>query len=289
MKFQPHWSADIFPLNEADVDRLAEDIKANGQIQPIIVYQGQILDGRTRYAACKKAGVEPIVEEYMPKDGDVSDEEFVALSWSLNETRRHLSASQRACAAAEIVERMPVTPGRRPKSAINCSLTGLAGLYGSNKESVRQARELLRESPKLFAKVKAGELSVDAAYKVHTEALKHTSEASERASLANLRKVNGSLAEDVETGRKTMKEAIATADQEEREREERTSALGKIATGLFVSIAGLGITDEAMAKLKADATDIVQTRRDYQRKDDAPRYAMAIAILTAFQKANEKV
>lgn len=42
---------------------LVADIKANGLLQPIVLYEGRILDGRSRYQACREAGI-----SLQPKD-----------------------------------------------------------------------------------------------------------------------------------------------------------------------------------------------------------------------------
>jgi len=79
---------------------LIDDIKKNGLREPIITYEGKILDGRNRYRACVEAGVKPMFREYDPaKDGD-SPVSFVI---SLNLQRRHLSSSQRAMIAGTAV------------------------------------------------------------------------------------------------------------------------------------------------------------------------------------------
>jgi ParB-like chromosome segregation protein Spo0J len=302
MKLTPHWTAEIFPLNPADVDRLADDIAANGQRNPILVYKGEVLDGRTRLAACKKAGVEPNFVEYVPENGEPTDDELLSLSWSLNEARRHLSTSQRACAAAEIIERLPdeakgkganrrIQNGENPILKIRQRF-GTVDKDGKVKaidhKVVGQARTLIREAAELFAQVKAGKLSVDAAYGVHEELKNNTRAAADRAGLAALRKVSESLAEVVETGRKSMTAATDEADAIEEKRIQRERECGKVATGIFVALAGLGMAGEAMAEIKASPREIVDTRREHQRPDDRGRYKAAIELLTRFAKANDE-
>ena len=59
-----HELANIFPLIEGeDLEALVEDIWKNG-IQENIIYtfEGKILDGRNRYRACAKLGIDEELE-----------------------------------------------------------------------------------------------------------------------------------------------------------------------------------------------------------------------------------
>jgi hypothetical protein len=97
-----HWVADMYPLNEDDVAALAEDIKANGQIAPILALKdGRIIDGRNRWLACHKAGVEPVVEIINPDGEEVAEEKLFSVATSCNSMRRDMTTSLRACLAAE--------------------------------------------------------------------------------------------------------------------------------------------------------------------------------------------
>jgi ParB-like nuclease domain len=62
-KYPFHPLADVFPLMQgAEFKDLLEDIKANGQLEPIVLYENKILDGRNRYRACQASGVVPTYE-----------------------------------------------------------------------------------------------------------------------------------------------------------------------------------------------------------------------------------
>jgi N6-adenosine-specific RNA methylase IME4 len=94
-----HPLANIFPLIEgAEFDDLVADIKANGQREDIVLYEGKVLDGRNRYRACLAAGVLP--------RGVAFDRELhgdpLAFVISKNLRRRHLNESQRAMVAARL-------------------------------------------------------------------------------------------------------------------------------------------------------------------------------------------
>lgn len=87
-----HPFSQVFPmLADGELAELAADIKENGLREPIRTYQGKILDGRNRSAACLLAGVAP---RYEPFKG--TEIEALQFAWSVNFTRRHLTSSQRA-------------------------------------------------------------------------------------------------------------------------------------------------------------------------------------------------
>lgn len=84
-----HPAADLFPmLDESALQELAADIKTNGLVHPVVLYQGKVLDGRNRLAACKLAGVAPTFSTW---DGPSP----TAYVMSANLKRRHLAPSER--------------------------------------------------------------------------------------------------------------------------------------------------------------------------------------------------
>ena len=95
LEFHPY--ADIFPLVlEGSVEWLAlhTSLKVKAHM-PVWLYQGKILDGRTRYSIAKKY---PEVElEFREFTGD--DQEALEFSRALNAMRRNLDQSQRAMVA----------------------------------------------------------------------------------------------------------------------------------------------------------------------------------------------
>lgn len=95
---KPHPLSELLPAMSADeLEKLTADIKLHGLHQPVVVYEGQILDGRHRFKACETLGISPRYTEF---NGD--DASAAALVYSANLARRQLSKSQLAVAGAKL-------------------------------------------------------------------------------------------------------------------------------------------------------------------------------------------
>jgi|GEM_PF-1064392 len=168
-----HEAANIFPLMDEDELRtLAEDIGLRGQLVPIEICDGMILDGRNRWAACEFAGIEPLTIEVNPKDP-------VAYVLSLNLHRRHLDETQRAMVGGrakgvyekQAKERMILGKKSDPRANLPEG-TGrardkageAAGVSGRSIESA--AKVLASGSKELIAACDRGEVAVSAAAKI---------------------------------------------------------------------------------------------------------------------------
>jgi hypothetical protein len=59
----------LFPaLQGSDFETLRQDIGAYGQRQPIVLLDGQIVDGANHYRACLAANIEPQLENFTGTD-----------------------------------------------------------------------------------------------------------------------------------------------------------------------------------------------------------------------------
>lgn len=179
MKIHP--AAQIFPALEGEPFReLVENIRNNGLLEPIVLLDGLVLDGRTRLRACKAAGLEPRFEEY---EGDLDPIEYVC---SKNLHRRHLSSSQRAAAAAlaekllqserELAARRRAQATGKPRGTKNGALPDrgpeqkrgdsrdrVGEAFGVSGRQVDRARRLRERDPARFEAVKRGDQSIAAA------------------------------------------------------------------------------------------------------------------------------
>jgi ParB-like chromosome segregation protein Spo0J len=91
-----HPHSELFPrMSDDELAGLVADIENHGQQEPIILFEGKILDGRNRYVACQMIGIDPQTVEYDGKDA-------LAFIISKNLHRRHLTQSQKK----EVVDKL---------------------------------------------------------------------------------------------------------------------------------------------------------------------------------------
>jgi ParB-like nuclease domain len=159
---EPYPLAAIFPeLPAEELRQLAQDIKERGQIEPIILYKGLILDGRNRYKACQMVGVKPRFEEFNPKAAKRSPEEFVL---SLNLRRRHLSTGQKAAIALEWADQLELSPrssGAKTTGRPRGAVLEAAKHIGIERQRVFEARQIRETSARLYKELKAGRRSLN--------------------------------------------------------------------------------------------------------------------------------
>jgi hypothetical protein len=176
-RLQLHSACKLFPeLAEDELEQLAQDIKANGLRNPVVLLDGKILDGRNRFTACKMAGVQPRFTEW---NGQGSPVEWVI---SQNLMRRHLTASQRAVVAHDLLpllekeakERQRMSRGRGKKVAKSCATLSSNGkaseaaarITRTNARYVEMVKEISRSVPELLDRVRSGSMTVAEAQRI---------------------------------------------------------------------------------------------------------------------------
>ena len=191
-EYPVHPVASLFPMIDDDaLNALAEDIKKNGQREPILVAfldgrelnEPVVVDGRNRFKACEIAGVEPeFSNDYVMEPHEIGP-------WiiSHNLHRRHLTTSQKAAVAvayeAELAKlakarriegakrgaEITNSGGRRlvenlPQSEIGPKARDEAGdLFQVSGKSVSDAKYVSQHDPEAFQRVRDGKQAVSAA------------------------------------------------------------------------------------------------------------------------------
>ena len=157
-----HEIANIFPLMEgSEFEDLVSDIKSNGLIDPVWLYEGKILDGRNRYRACQEAGVEPQFQRYLKSNP-------LGFVISTNIHRRHLNESQRAVIASTLAnmrqgQRTDIEPSANLRKVI--SQPEAAKMLNVSERSMQSVKAIEREAPELIPEIVRGELTAHQATK----------------------------------------------------------------------------------------------------------------------------
>lgn len=189
-----HPVASLFPMiGGEELQALADDIKANGQREPIIIANlhpnlmddPHVLDGRNRYEACKLAGVEPKFQTVASlNDRELSPEVIADWIISHNLHRRHLTSSQKAMVGqgylAYLREEAKSRQGERNDLKSNFgtnwsrssgddyssrSVAQAAKLAGVGVGSIKRADYVAKNDPELAQQVRDKKITVSAAAK----------------------------------------------------------------------------------------------------------------------------
>jgi phage N-6-adenine-methyltransferase len=179
MKIRPE--AEIWPqMSDAELKSLAEDIRRDGQLDSIKLYQGEILDGRNRYLAMTKF-CDPPLE---PRFEEVEPSSLIRYVISYNEQRRHMNESQRGLTGAlalPFFEAEAKTrrahgktgPGKRSvpigteRSEPQRAADDAAKLFGTSSRNIGRGKAVAtRGSDKLRAAVASGHLSLGKAEEI---------------------------------------------------------------------------------------------------------------------------
>ena len=182
-----HKLAELFPAMPPDeYEALKQDVKAHGVLVPIVVYAGEIIDGRHRWQAAQETGKKCPKTEWEPTSAspDDIDAELWGYLLSLNSKRRHLDKSQIAMIAVEgsqFIEDAAKERQRRKngdtkpnesKTLVEATLPQgdktrtpqardeIAEKAGVSGRTIQKAKNVRDADPKLAEKVKQGKITV---------------------------------------------------------------------------------------------------------------------------------
>ena len=193
-----HQYCNLLPdMSPDDFDALKDDISQNGLINPIMLLNGQILDGKHRYLACKAVSIEP---KFTTFSGD--DEQALHYVISQNISRRHLEKSQRAALAVSAKYEFEKILKQKQKDA--GALAGVLGGRGNKKESehYKENMETLQAKlPEGFLDKKPAEQSRDKAAKLYNVCSRYISDAE------RVKNKDAAVFEKVRNGKFNLQEA----------------------------------------------------------------------------------
>ncbi len=159
MSYEPHPFALLFPAMDADAFSYFVASVREGLQNPIVLYQGKVLDGVQRQKACSLAGVEPHYIQFLELPEAIRKRGPLTYVVAQNLHRRHMDASQKALAAAKIAN----MPQGRPQKGADLHLISVsqaAHTFNVSSRSVKAATKLIRVAPEKVAAVEKGEISV---------------------------------------------------------------------------------------------------------------------------------
>ena len=162
-----HELAELFPkMSDEEYESLKTSIYNNGLIDPITVWEEQVIDGSHRQRACFEIGIVP---EYIEYDFDYEEARQYVID--KNMLRRHLTVGQRALMANKLAR---LTPGgyRDSVNSRNESMTQAEAAKTTNvgTKAVEDARKLEKNAVQpVIDLVDEGEVSLHDAVTISKE------------------------------------------------------------------------------------------------------------------------
>jgi N6-adenosine-specific RNA methylase IME4 len=179
MEYQKH-HLNIYPEMQAEeFNRLREDIFVNGydHKNPIILFEGQIIDGWNRYRACSALGVEPKFQTFTGSEIDAMQ---IVIRTN---NRRDLTSSQRAAIAVEAEDLIAVLKAEAKERSLanlkkgnekpevelipprgnpeqNKVRNKLAETFGTNPRYVSDMAQIKDDAPEEFEQIKSGKKTI---------------------------------------------------------------------------------------------------------------------------------
>lgn len=160
---------DLFPLDDEKVQAISNDMKETGfdKSQPIHVWKhdnvNELIDGHTRLAAAKRAGLYDI-PVFIHHFNSTKDAQLYALNLQIK--RRNLSSSQ-ILYAVEMFDSIKKT-GRKPEGSTEekgRTSEKIAEEIGVSPRTVQKAQTVNKlADDETKAKIKSGEMSINQAY-----------------------------------------------------------------------------------------------------------------------------
>jgi len=162
--YQQHPLSAAFPaMSEEELQNLKDSIDVIGVQNPIVIYEGKIIDGWHRYKVATELGLPcPAV----PLAEDIDPQDFVLAN---NKARRHLNRGQIAIAYTKVYQWYPAGKPSS-KGVLSTPLKTkqeLAKLSGTSESTIAQAKAVLKNGAKPIQEaVQSGKISLKRGAKI---------------------------------------------------------------------------------------------------------------------------
>ena len=205
--------AEAFPSMQVDeFEALKASIARNGVLEPVLVWQGRVMDGRHRLKACQALGITPA---FKVLDGTYEEAKSEAFSTNIN--RRHLRIGQRAILAAQLATRKPGQTKATKAMEPVLSQEDAARLFAVGRDSVQKAcRMVAHGDTALLDQVHAGTMSLNEAITTISTAktgLVAKTTAEERQALRQAAAVKERLGHEFRAKRLRMQAEVSAKNQ----------------------------------------------------------------------------
>lgn len=145
-------------MSDDDFQSLKDSIEVNGVLNPVTIFDGQVIDGWHRYTAANELSIECQTVEL----GDVDPRDFVLAQ---NRARRHVTQAQLALATTAVYAWKPVgNPAfsqldtECPIGKTNAELSKISGVHAN---TIKQAKAVqTKAAPEVVEAVKRGEIGL---------------------------------------------------------------------------------------------------------------------------------
>ncbi len=137
INYEIHEYAGLVPMaSEEEQTSLTNDIRLNGLREPIVLWKGEIVDGRCRQIACKINGERIRTKEL---DDSLTDEEVKIFVKSIN-TRRNLTSTQKVMSAC----RQSLDP------SVKLTIKEIAKSWGITETLLKNAKYIAKNRPEFI-------------------------------------------------------------------------------------------------------------------------------------------
>lgn len=156
-----HPISELFPpMTEQEFEELVKSIAAEGQLEPITTLDGLVTDGRHRWSACLKLGIEPVMEEW-----EGTEEDLIRYTIAKNLHRRHLTSVQKAAVALKVAT---LDKGEKTRLKSGSVTQGTAAkMLGVSPDSIQRMKKVQEQGDEgLVVATLAGDIPLAKAAKI---------------------------------------------------------------------------------------------------------------------------